>query len=86
MKHVEALSVFYHDQLVGKLAKYEGMLWFQYDAAWLKHGFDLSPQTLLFDQKPQQAKSQIFDGLPGVFYDSLPDGWIKLSTYRRAWI
>ena len=82
MKHVEALSVFYHDQLVGKLAKYEGMLWFQYDAAWLKHGFDLSPQTLLFDQKPQQAKSQIFDGLPGVFYDSLPDGWGLLLMDR----
>ncbi|WP_425433078.1 hypothetical protein [Flavobacterium album] len=35
----------------------------------------MSPFHLPLNDKIYTAPSQIFEGLPGVFYDSLPDGW-----------
>jgi serine/threonine-protein kinase HipA len=82
MKHITDLNVFLSGASVGKLAVRNRQIWFQYDASWLQHGFDLAPQMLNFDNQPQLAKAPIFYGLPGVFYDSLPDGWGMLLMDR----
>ena len=37
---MEKINVYYHDNIVGYLAKYEDMYAFQYDENWLKRGFD----------------------------------------------
>jgi serine/threonine-protein kinase HipA len=82
MKHVEQLKVLFAGEPVGILALRQRQYWFQYDAYWLQHGFNLAPQVMAFDNVPQLAKSPVFQGLHGVFYDSLPDGWGLLLMDR----
>lgn len=84
MKHITRLRVLLAGGIVGDLGMdARGRIYFQYDASWLKHGFDLSPNTLAFQATPQLSpEPQEFGGLPGVFYDSLPDGWGLLLMDR----
>lgn len=82
MKHVEQLQVLFAGKLVGLLTFRNRQYWFQYDAHWLQNGFDLAPQMLTFNSTPQVARSAVFQGLHGVFYDSLPDGWGLLLMDR----
>ncbi|MGE8406359.1 MAG: type II toxin-antitoxin system HipA family toxin [Pseudomonas sp.] len=69
---------------VGELFRSEGRgLYFTYDKDWLAKGFNLSPLTMAFDEKPQLARNlQTFNGLHGPFADSLPDGWGMLLMDR----
>jgi serine/threonine-protein kinase HipA len=82
MKHVTELRVSFAGEPVGILALHNRQYWFQYDPHWLQNGFNLAPQTMNFDNNPQLAKSPLFHGLHGVFYDSLPDGWGLLLMDR----
>lgn len=82
MKHITQLQVSFADEPVGILALRDRQCWFQYDAHWIQQGFDLSPQTLDFTSSPQLPKLPIFQGLHGVFHDSLPDGWGLLLMDR----
>lgn len=89
MKHCTRLRVVMEeahevDQLVGELAlDQRGQIHFQYSLPWLETGFDLSPETLPFTNKVQLSPEfQLFNGLPGVFNDSLPDGWGLLLMDR----
>lgn len=82
MKHVEQLKVLFAGEPVGLLALHQRQYWFQYDTHWLQHGFNLAPQAMVFDNAPQLAKLPVFQGLHGVFYDSLPDGWGLLLMDR----
>jgi len=68
---------------VGELGQDQaGRIVFQYDSKWLLEGFDLSPGSLSFEGLPQSAMRGVFDGLHGVFNDSLPDGWGLLLMDR----
>ena len=51
---------------------------FAYDKGWLANGFALSPFSLPLGEKPFVANLEPFDGLFGVFADSIPDGWGRL--------
>jgi serine/threonine-protein kinase HipA len=82
MKHITQLHVLFAGEPVGILAWRNRQYWFQYDAHWLQHGFDLSPETISFTVEPQLAKLPIFQGLLGIFHDSLPDGWGLLLMDR----
>jgi hypothetical protein len=70
--------------MVGELgADQRGQIYFQYDTDWLKTGFDLSPGTMPFNDAVQlSAEPHEFNGLHGVFNDSLPDGWGLLLMDR----
>ncbi|WP_178091108.1 HipA N-terminal domain-containing protein, partial [Pseudomonas sp. Kh13] len=58
-------------------------IYFAYDQGWLATGYNLSPLTMDWDDKPQLARDpQLFDGLHGPFADSLPDGWGMLLMDR----
>jgi serine/threonine-protein kinase HipA len=82
MKHVAQLRVLFAGESVGILSLRDRQHWFQYDAHWLQNGFDLAPQIMRFDLQPQLAKLPLFQGLHGIFNDSLPDGWGLLLMDR----
>ena len=83
MDRVNKLDVFYHDRLVGTMALYqERLAAFEYSSDWLKNGFSISPFSLPLKKKVFMPKIDPFEGLFGVFSDSLPDGWGRLLVDR----
>jgi HipA-like protein len=83
MKKINKLDVIYNSRKVGTLALYkERLAAFEYDKDWLADGFSISPLSLPLDQKVFIPKSEPFDGIFGVFADSLPDGWGRLLVDR----
>lgn len=83
MDNYKYLKVFYNDILVGTLAKTpERVVAFEYDSDWLNNGFSISPFSLPLIKKVFIPKYESFDGLFGVFNDSLPDGWGRLLVDR----
>ena len=83
MKKIKALKVLYHGRCVGRLALYKGTLAaFEYDAQWIREGFSVSPFSLPLESRVFIPKIDPFDGLYGVFADSLPDGWGRLLVDR----
>ncbi len=80
---VKKVTVSYNDRIVGYLAQLdEKTIGFQYDDEWLKNGFSISPLSLPLRKEIFVSKSKHFDGLYGVFWDSLPDGWGELLVKR----
>lgn len=69
---------------VGRLAMVNRRPVFEYDPACVARGIDLSPFTLPRQLGPWQSAEAIFEGLPGVLADSLPDGWGRLLLDRHA--
>lgn len=83
MQEVNKLKVLYQGRLVGTLVKYDKYRTvFAYDKEWLADGFAISPFSLPLSGKPFVANLEPFDGLFGVFADSLPDGWGRLLVDR----
>jgi len=68
---------------VGKLALRDRKIWFQYDASFLSKGLELSPYKLPLKAEVVTCEDGIFDGLFGLFNDSLPDGWGRLLLDRH---
>ncbi len=80
---VKKLNVKYNDKLVGYLVELEdGRIAFQYDEEWINTGFSISPFSLPLDNKVFINSKMNFDGLYGVFNDSLPDGWGELLVRK----
>ena len=83
MDNYKYLKVFYNDKLVGTLAKNpDRLVAFEYDNEWLATGFSISPFSLPLQKKVYLPKYEPFEGLFGVFNDSLPDGWGRLLVDR----
>lgn len=83
MKEIRELKVLYHGRTVGRMALYKGKLAaFEYDAQWIREGFSVSPFSLPLESRVFIPKADPFDGLYGVFADSLPDGWGRLLVDR----
>ncbi|HJB45182.1 MAG TPA: type II toxin-antitoxin system HipA family toxin [Candidatus Mediterraneibacter surreyensis] len=83
MRTTNRLNVTYHERKVGTMALYKGRLAaFEYDREWLADGFAISPFSLPLEQKVFIPKQEPFDGIFGVFADSLPDGWGRLLVDR----
>lgn len=81
--NITRLTVKYHEKTVGFLERLvDGRIAFQYSEAWVKNGFSLSPFSLRLNDQIYISKSDYFEGLFGVFYDSLPDGWGALLTRK----
>lgn len=77
------LKVCLGKNLVGTLARMsDGRVAFQYDGEWLRSGFSLNPYSLPLEPTVFVPEWQPFDGLFGVFHDSLPDGWGALLLDR----
>ena len=67
---------------VGKLASQNRQVYFEYDAEFLQKNLEISPFKLPLQSGVQTFEPQLFEGLPGVFNDSLPDGWGRLLLDR----
>ena len=67
---------------VGRLALRERTIYFEYSSEFLSRGLDISPLRLPLKPELQQFDASLFEGLPGVFNDSLPDGWGRLLFDR----
>ena len=67
---------------VGELIKEGKGIYFKYFTDFIKTGLDLSPFHLPLNDSIYTAPSQPFEGLFGVFSDSLPDGWGRLLLDR----
>ena len=83
MKPNKGLEVYYKDRLVGKLAlTADHKAAFQYSDQWLENGFSISPFSLPLKKQVFVPTKDYFDGLFGVFADSLPDSWGQLLLRR----
>jgi len=69
---------------VGRLAAQDRRLLFEYDPAFIATGLQLSPFQLPARPGVLIADAPMFDGLFGVFNDSLPDGWGRLLLDRTV--
>lgn len=82
----KTLDVYYKGQLVGTLEEtVDKLIAFQYSDQWLNNGFSISPFSLPLKPQvfvPESDSRRIFDGLFGVFSDSLPDAWGQLLLDR----
>ena len=67
---------------VGRLVPNEGRIYFEYDPEFLDAGLPLSPYKLPLKTGTFSFEPSLFEGLPGVFNDSLPDGWGRLLLDR----
>jgi len=69
---------------VGRLALRGRQILFEYDAAFIASGVEISPIKLPLRAGVFTPAETIFDGLYGVFNDSLPDGWGRLLLDRTV--
>lgn len=67
---------------VGQMVSDNGTVFFKYDAAFIEKGLEISPFKLKLSDAILTPETSIFDGLFGVFNDSLPDGWGRLLLDR----
>ncbi len=83
MNRLNKLEVFYHKRRVGVMALYQKQVAaFEYDKDWLLDGFSISPFSLPLEKKVFMPNIEPFEGIFGVFADSLPDGWGRLLVDR----
>ena len=71
------------EELIGQLVLDGRSILFKYSDAYLEAGKNLSPNQLKFHDNPQTTKEKPFNGLFGVFADSLPDAWGYLLMKKR---
>lgn len=71
-------------QPVGRLAIRDRQIYFEYDQTFIKGGLEISYLRLPLKSGVQSFDYDPFEGLPGVFNDSLPDGWGRLLFDRFA--
>tara|TARA_R110002072_G_scaffold284396_5_gene448725 strand:- start:63743 stop:64999 length:1257 start_codon:yes stop_codon:yes gene_type:complete len=69
-------------QPVGRLAMRERKIYFAYDDAFIQSGLEISPFHLPLQSGLVTFDYKLFEGLAGVFNDSLPDGWGRLLFDR----
>ncbi len=69
---------------IGRLAFKDRQVLFEYNPSFLASGIEISPIKLPLKPGVSIADTAIFDGLFGVFNDSLPDGWGRLLLDRTV--
>lgn len=83
----EFVEVYCDGERVGtNAAMRTGLCAFEYAEGWINNGFPISPLSLPLQKGvfvPKQAALFDFDGLFGIFDDSLPDGWGRLLMDRK---
>ena len=83
---IDTIDVFLNmhakELLVGKLLYKEKVIYFEYDKLFLKSGIEISPYKLPLKAGVFVCDDKIFEGLFGIFGDSLPDGWGRLLLDR----
>ncbi len=87
MKHISRLTVSLESDgelhEVGELAHSGRKIYFKYYPRFMDLGIEISPLKLPLSDRILTPDTNIFDGLFGVFNDSLPDGWGRLLLDRK---
>lgn len=81
-KPTDIVHVSLYDRKVGRLALVNRRIYFEYDPSFLQLGLHISPLKLPLQSGAMVCEDQVFEGLFGVFNDSLPDGWGRLLLDR----
>ncbi len=68
---------------MGRLVLHKRKILFEYDRDFLNTNLDVSPFKLPLKPGLIPCDDRVFDGLFGVFNDSLPDGWGRLLLDRK---
>ncbi|MCL6755575.1 MAG: HipA N-terminal domain-containing protein [Candidatus Rhabdochlamydia oedothoracis] len=68
---------------MGRLVLKDQRIFFEYTLEFIKTGLELSPLKLPLQPGIIMCEDRVFEGLFGVFNDSLPDGWGKLLLDRK---
>ena len=77
------LQVLLGDKVVGTLGLANNyQVAFEYTDEWIETGFSISPFSLPLKKEVFLPTKEYFDGLFGVFADSLPDAWGRLLLRR----
>lgn len=69
-------------QSVGRLAIRNGIIYFEFDEEFRQSNLEISPLKLPLQSGVVELPKDPFEGLAGVFNDSLPDGWGRLLFDR----
>ena len=69
---------------VGRLAIRDRKIYFEYQSTFIETNLNISPLRLQLKSGVSSFDYNLFEGLPGVFNDSLPDGWGRLLFDRFA--
>ena len=77
------LNAYGNRLFVGVLEEQNRRIFFEYAPEFLKENIPLSPFMLPLRQQVYEDEKYTFDGLYGVFNDSLPDGWGCLLLDRK---
>jgi serine/threonine-protein kinase HipA len=83
MKKIQVFLNHEERQKVGVLLYKNRKIFFEYDRAFLKSSLELSPYKLPLKEGVFECNDVTFDGLWGLFNDSLPDGWGRLLVDRH---
>ncbi len=87
MPEIELIQVSYHRGSalikVGRLAYKNRKIFFEYDPSFIETGLEISPFKLPLKRGIQTSSNSPFEGLFGVFNDSLPDGWGRFLLDRK---
>lgn len=83
---IEQLNVYFdhcgETHHLGRLARYNRQILFEYNAEFIEKGLSVSPIKLPLKSGVFAPDDNVFNGLFGVFNDSLPDGWGRLLLDR----
>ncbi|PHS32014.1 MAG: phosphatidylinositol kinase [Sulfurovum sp.] len=77
------LTIYLNQTPIGTLAQKDNKIYFEYNKAFLKSGIQISPYKLPLKAGLFRCDDDTFEGLWGVFADSLPDGWGRLLMDRH---
>ena len=69
-------------QSVGRLALHNSVIYFEFDEEFRQGNLEISPLKLPLQSGVIELPKDPFEGLAGVFNDSLPDGWGRLLFDR----
>ena len=86
MNDVDKIEVwidFGEEEPVGELILDNKNIYFKYYSSFIEKGLEISPFKMRLSDAILKADTRMFDGLFGVFDDSLPDGWGRLLLDRR---
>lgn len=81
-KMIVSIQLAGREMEVGELVSDERKIFFRYYPSFIESGLEISPFKLKLSHEIFTAPADPFEGLFGVFADSLPDGWGRLLLDR----
>ncbi|MEC4004167.1 type II toxin-antitoxin system HipA family toxin [Flavobacterium sp. SUN052] len=86
MGTIQKIKAFLHldDTIeIGDMVENQGKIYFKYHPDFVALGLEISPFKMKLSNEILVPKEQHFEGLFGVFSDSIPDGWGRLLLDRK---